>query len=300
MLKPLAVPGSAPSSTIPLKWRFNEKPLAATGGMTLEIQRKLEDGRMEVAHTQVLESPQKEGALDWKAQKPGNYVWQIKNKNLKVSAEALFSVEPHFTALELLEPLISGEATKSNFYQGKRLRRFDLTLRWKPYSNAKEYLVELSVSPTFEAKLPRVQRKVAATEALFNDPEFFKGQLYYRVSTEAPNGFIAASPIKPVEFNFLPPVPVTPLDHKGVTQKSMAIEGNSLLFTWRKTNFTEEYEIEISQDAEFKKGVVRRRTPENFFVLHSPAIGQYWWRVKSFSKSLESDSSQTRQFQVLP
>ena len=89
-----------------------------------------------------------------------------------------------------------------------------------------------------------------------------------------------------------------PEDKAVFTRAQLASEGNSILLTWQKTNFTDFYQIEIARDAGFSSIFKRVDLKENFYVLKSPPSGTYYWRVRSSAKSAFSAPSEVYSLSV--
>jgi hypothetical protein len=136
------------------------------------------------------------------------------------------------------------------------------------------------------------------TKYTFNKDKVYSGRIYYRVLANMPGGFVMRSRIEPFSFVFLAPATVIPLDGSVVGPAKLKAEGDSVLFTWQKTNFTEAYELEIARDPEFKSIVQKLKLPENFYAYEHPQAGDYYWRVKSLARNLWSPFSKPAKVSV--
>jgi hypothetical protein len=210
---------------------------------------------------------------------------------------AAFTLAPDFEALEMLEPLVGGEVASSNKFNRRQTKSFDITLRWKPYPRADRYRVVVRTQA--DASKAVFERQVVSPELIFNKDRVYSGQIYYEVSAPLSSGFIAHSLLKPFLFTFLAPVPASPPNHMQITHDELVEEGETILITWQKTNFTEWYEIEVAKDQEFKEVVQTQKLTENFVVFKPPGISKYFWHVRSSSKSIVSPFSKISDLEVL-
>jgi hypothetical protein len=231
---------------------------------------------------------------------PGNYEWELRaeaaDNQESAEARAKFTIEPEFIGIETLEPLVGGEISRSNRYMGKHLSNFDITFRWKPYPGAEKYRVWLAKSE--KATKPLRESMVTDAQFSFNKDVVFNGLVYYRIFAVLPSGFTPRSETVPFSFTFLPPNPTQPVDQSVISDATLT--NRSVLFTWQKTNFTEEYEIEIATDSEFTNVAYKHKLTDNFLLVPLKNLGTYWWRVRSYSKSLVSAASPPSQFKLTP
>jgi hypothetical protein len=217
-------------------------------------------------------------------------------------AKADFYVDPDYRAIQLMAPTVGGVTTTSSAIQDKLLTQFDIQLQWKPYDvptyPGKEYVV--SIFSDSSAAAPVLQRSVDATVYSLNKNKVFSGKVYYEISRVLANGFIARSPREEFVFEFIPPMPVLPEDKSTVSKQTLTNKDHSLLFTWQKTNFTDNYHFELAQDADFKTGLISVTSKSNFFFLKSPKPGTYYWRVESLAGKMKSGPSATSQLVITP
>lgn len=256
---------------------------------------KKDSAQPQAVFKQVLSaSPQGLGEVSQVIRAPGNYEWELRGANGEPisgahKTRALFAMEPEFEAIELLEPLVGGAPASSNQIQEKLLKNFDITLRWVARADVEQYVMKIKNSP--KAKKAVLERTIKGTEYVFNKDQVYSGEIFYQVLAPLKSGFVAVSLEKPFAFTFLAPHQVSPVDGLVLTREQLVAEGNTVLFTWEKTNFTEFYEIEIAQDLEFKKRLLKEKRAENFYILKRPRGGTYYWRVKSFAKNVLSPPS---------
>jgi len=99
-------------------------------------------------------------------------------------------------------------------------------------------------------------------------------------------------------FDFLPPVLALPKNRSIIGKNELARLKGKILMTWRKTNFTESYQLEISNNPKFSPSVVKTSTKENFFLWKKPPQGKFYWRVRSRAKGRRSAPSLTGEFSI--
>jgi hypothetical protein len=169
-------------------------------------------------------------------------------------------------------------------------------LRWEPVQGASGYRVEIRTAA--DAKAPVLDKAVSENRYIFNKDRVYTGNIYYRVLAVMSDGFMMRSKLQPFTFVFLAPAPVIPLDGSIIGPPKLKAEGDSVLFTWQKTNFTEAYELEVARDPQFKNLVQKLKLPENFYANEHPEAGVYYWRVKSLARNLWSSFSKVSKVTV--
>ena len=229
---------------------------------------------------------------------PGNYIWELLEESsvgapLKV---ARFDVQPEFDGIEILSPLVGGSAITDNKLVDKLVKEFSVTFRWKPLPGVKQYVV--AVLSRGEGGKVLMEKTTTAPELTFNRNKILTNKVFYRVSGKVPSGFLATSKTEVFSFNFLSPRQMLPMDNSVVPQGKAGLKKKTLLFTWQKTNFTEEYEIEVGTDREITRPVIQKKLKDNFFVIDIPEKGAYWWRVISHSETATSPKGPAYSFQV--
>jgi hypothetical protein len=284
--------GEKPRKSTTLEWKTH------TPAAEFQVVLKHQD---EVVLTRVVQMKDLIGRLPVTLDRPGKYTWEIREPTgepLAKPVHAEFELEPEFDAIETLPYLIGGEATSSNAYNGEQKNDFGITFRWKPYPGVKDYIVRLSKSVKGGKTL--LERKVRGEEYSFNKDKIFSGTLYYVILGRLPSGFLARSKATAFNFSFAPPKLVMPPASASVSLASLNGSSNGLLFTWQKTNFTEDYEVELSTDPAFKSTLMKKKVKENFMLLKVPTAGRYYWHVRALSKTLNSPFSSPRELRLVP
>jgi hypothetical protein len=294
-----------PNSThleLPVQFNWTVRPVARPVRVTLyKLASAAPGAARSVVYQQVVADQDGQGRAASVLKQAGLYEWDLRTPKGEPIAggrgtSARFTLDPEFDAIETIDPLIGGKPMSSSRLSGALLDNFDITLRWKPYLNSKQYIVLVKAKP--DPKSPALQRRVNAPSFLFSRGKVYNGEFFYQIKVPLNNGFVARSPLKPFSFTFLAPIPIVPKDHTVVTAQNLEEESDSVLMTWQKTNFTDWYEIELSNDPAFKAVLKRVRQKENFYIFKSPAAATYFWRVRSSSKSLVSSFSQAFELTV--
>ena len=165
----------------------------------------------------------------------------------------------------------------------------EIRVRWREYPDAEEYGV--SVYKDEQGKEQIFNKTVETNQYVLNKERIYTGAIYYRISASLESGFLAISTLAPFRFDFLPPSLVLPMDRAALSRANLAKEGNRILLTWQKTNFTKTYEIQVARDRGFRDVLVSNKTVENFFVIDTPPAGTYFWRVRSVADGTASPPS---------
>lgn len=283
-----------------------KKPLV----LTWNVEATALETRVKVTHVQ---GAQREDVFDKKIlskigkntaslelDAPGSYEWEVRPEDKDLQWEgprnSRFELKPDFEGIHLLTPLIGGKEGASNVYTGTILNEFDITLRWKDYDKVNKYRLQVY---TQNNGPPVLEREIETTNYRLNRDKVFKGQVFYKVTARHPKGFVITSKTTPFRFDFMPPVLVLP-KHKNVVKRAKKTDKEQrILFTWQKTNFTEYYQLEMSQDAEFEKISASKQTKENFLIIETPKAGNYYWRVSSHGRGVASLPTAPRAIQII-
>jgi len=227
-------------------------------------------------------------------QKPGTFRIELVDSDAdagiakKVISE--FTLTSELKKLQVLDPLVGGEKASSNQLVGKRLKDFDVKLRWTALPGIEQYQIAFRNSAKGERVL---ERTVKGTEYLLNRDRVFSGRIYYEIGTTTENGFQVSSETQAFVFDFLPPQITLPKAQAVFTAGS---GNNGILIVWQKTNFTDRYEYQISRTADFKEIFVSEIRPENFYILRDAPIGKIYVRVRSLANQYSSAFSRPLEF----
>jgi len=271
--------------------------------LNFQLNFKKRDGTIQKILSEPVKPQNGKSAYSYVAKVPGTYQWTLgtsqANTVLKGETSREFTVPPYFQGIELEEPLVGGKLIKSNIADSKEkeiLNDFDITLRWKQLPEAGEYEVKLYKNPS--APKPVLTKTVSTTNYILNKNRVFTGQIFYRVSSRLPSGFVASSNLGTFQFEFLAPSLVLPANGSTLRAPELKKLDNRILFTWQKTNFTKSYSFEIAMDSDFKKPLKTMELVENFFVLKAPPNGTYYWRVRGKTETNQSPPSVVNKFVV--
>jgi hypothetical protein len=91
---------------------------------------------------------------------------------------------------------------------------------------------------------------------------------------------------------------VLPSNHAEISTEKILAESDTLLLTWQKMPFSDRYEVEVAKEPTFAAALVKEMVSDNFYVLRSPDLGTYYWRVKSIGGQLLSKPSTPFEFKV--
>lgn len=276
----------------PAGQRVNLKVIQVKGEFTREIARK------------TISAQGFRGSHSILVKEPSIYRWLFTDRadhplqDAPTHAGEFIVPEEVVGAVDVLEPLVGGEPFSSNQVTQRRIKRFDITLRWKPVESVDSYEVILSNSPSLSPSL--IRKFVKGTSYQFNKDKLYQGTLYYKIRAPHSNGFVGTSLLKTFSFEFKPPEAIEPKSGKSFSKKALAREDDSILLTWSKTHFTDAYLVEISQKSDFSQILTSKKTSENVFWLRSPKVGHYYWRVRAITKLAESKPGSTQEITVAP
>ena len=288
-----------PDVPITFKWKIN--PAAQVKAVVRRLTGVKSEG--DSIFSEDIESPGGKGSAKIVAESPGNYEFEIRGsrdsgdgKEKAKNAKVRFSIAARFIGIETETPLVGGTETGSNQLSEKLINDFNITLRWKPYPEAKGYHVRLAKSANSPKAM--LEKDVDDPEYSFNKDKVIAGRVYWTISAKLSNGFIPESKTQLFVFDFLPPTLMVPENNAQISRGDPRSNTNTILFTWRKTNFTESYDLEVAEDPKFTKTILNKRLKENFYILKNPVLGTFWWRVKSNAKDYSSPSSPPFSFNV--
>lgn len=271
------------SRAVEVKWYVN--PLNAPVELTLNLiedasGRKPSSSAPVLTKTFVGDSGKGETSIPIRV--PGKYelmlTTQSKDGFSPAQQKREFFLDSTFRGLKLNEPIIETDS--------KNQTRFKLS--WKSVTGVRQYQVDFYNS--MNAKKPMKTAKANGASLLLEDLTGLEGQVFWEVTGFLRNGFQIVSDRTPSSYRFdlQPPILGSPNPHATVTQQEIQLEENRLLFTWRKSDRAEEYEIQIGGDAQFASMILTRKTSENFFFLKNPRPRTYWWRVRSYAQGMGS------------
>lgn len=223
--------------------------------------------------------------------RPGPYEWQVQHEN-KLLFKKSVSVPAQVDGLiHVLDPLVSGLKTRSTEYTGVLLKNLELTLRWKSEVPLTRYRLRIFKS---DSEIPYYEASINREEYVLTEQRVPRGKIYYQIDGKTPEGFVLSTPRVAFQFDYVPPVPMNPKSQEVI--RLADLESNPLLFTWKKTNFTEFYELEVAYDVDFQRMAIRHKTSENFFAESQLRPGHYFWRVRSFANGVYSPATPASEF----
>lgn len=221
------------------------------------------------------------GRTEMHLDRPGSY--HLRVSGVSAYRNLGFRVLEVVPGLSVPSPQVGGRSVDSNLYQGEPLTRFDISLHWDAVPGAREYRVRVSGPHTGSGPAPVRWLRTREPKVLLSAGRVTGGKLTYEVQALMPSGFALGSGPKEFVFNFSPPQPMSPAPGARLARPSDDSEG--FLLTWRKTNFTSGYEVEVARDAAFHEAVQRRSASDNFLALAKLPSGTHWWRVRSLTSS---------------
>ncbi len=230
------------------------------------------------------------GGLLANFEKPGKYQIELLNPDGKRIGRGIrnsFTVQGEYEGIEIEAPLVGGEAVDSNKYTGKRLKDFDVILRWKAVPGVENYRVLVQD----RAGKSLVNESVKGTKYAFPKGKVYTDPISYQIHADFPNGYAATSKKENFLFNFNSPAQTLPANGAVVSiSDPEVVKQKGILFSWQRTTFTESYEFEVASDAEFKS--ILKRVPvkqaDNFLIFKNLKPADYFWRVRAVTGAMKS------------
>ena len=152
----------------------------------------------------------------------------------------------------------------------------DITFMWDAEGNVQNFSLEISGDRDFKKIL--ASRKTGAGKQSVEKLD--SGVYYWRVSAfNVDTKQEEFSEIRKVNLLFNKPVkPVAPYQGELISQTAGE---NAVPFRWVDDEQANDYDLEISQDKEFKSPGAIYKTKLKNIVIDNLAQGEYYWRVKS-------------------
>jgi hypothetical protein len=312
MVKTLApqneVPANATSAAMPLElaWTGGESKvpvrvvISQTGKST-----DLIDARIETPEDPAQGERRWQGSLTtagsftWKLLKEDGSPWlDEKQKPL----QGAFKIAPEWKKISPQKPLVGGRESDSNDFEGGDLRRSPaITFRWKsqlpmglipPSTGAR-----VQVWSAENSEKPLLEQTVSAGKIDFSAERLYLGKLKWSVSIPLPGGFVATSGLQEFQVKFNPPVMVVPEnDAKVLRAEINRASDGSVILTWKKTLFTDYYEVEVAEEGTFGKVFWRTKVVENYALFKTQKNQRFFWRVRSGNTTGASVYSTPRVF----
>ena len=178
-----------------------------------------------------------------------------------------------------------GTDLSDNKLRDRQMDKFFMLIKWNPVAKATDYKIQVFDG---NQKLLLEDRTIDPVYKLYEN-KVFNGDIFYQVIAFHGNRAIGNTPTQKKTFRFLPPDLKIPLEGSIVSKQPVT-------FTWTKTNFTEEYILEISTDESFTKKIAKK-TKDNFQQVRLNP-GKYYWRVYSTQGVVYSSPSKAVLFEV--
>ncbi len=289
----LAVPLDAKIPEAPLKIRWTSN--VPQGSYVIQVKQN-----QKVLFEKTVQSKSTEESLQFPLAHPGSYEVSIVSPATAASsgakAQSSFEVGRSYRGISILSPLVAGKENTSNEYTGDVVEALDITLRWQSAAPLKDYKLDFYHSA--EDPKPFQSFEVKEPSLLFKKSQVPKGMIFYQISGQHASGFLLTSAREPFRFDFLPPKLKFPPHKAALSRAEVNAEKGEILFTWQKTNFTDYYQFDLSQDPALKQQVKTIKSKENFLSMALSKNGTYYWRVRSFGQGILSPPTPIFQFVI--
>ncbi len=290
--------------------------LAWSGGnpsapLRLEI---LKEGSNEPIQSQLVQAGG-DGKSSWQGEinQAGAFSWRLVREDGSPAlsdqgspVQGQFAIKPEWKKLSPLKPLVGGQEKDNNDFEGGSLKRSPaITFRWKslvPQELA--VLINQTRIRVWDAANPKnllMDQKLKGTEVEFSKDRLYLGKLVWQASAPTSDGFVATTGPQEFQVKFNPPNMVEPAQEAIFSRSKMSRSSDgSVLLTWKKTLFTDNYEVEVAEDENFSKVIWKARPKENYALFRSGKNQSFWWRVKSSNATGSSSFNAGRKFSLAP
>lgn len=287
-----------PKQVIPFQWTQTPKEVPTTVELYYLGLARTPGVEPRLVLSKTVESGVESRKFNLIVDRPGVYEWRMNlpatELNKAKTLAQTFQVSRFVEMIDLQMPQL--DATSSAF-TGKHLDDFNVAFRWKPIPNAEGYTLKVYADPALQR--PIYEKEINSNVGEARNDNLIKGSQYFLVQAKLPNGYIATSRVGKIGFDFVPPVLAFPKDASQFQKAQLTKEKNQIVFTWRKTNFTEHYSFQISTSPRFDRVVYEVRPDGNFTVVKKDLPkGIYYWRVRSVGKTTSSDPSKPNRFEI--
>lgn len=177
-----------------------------------------------------------------------------------------------------------GTDLSDNKLRDRQMDKFFMLIKWNPVPKATDYKIQVFDG---SQKLLLEDRTIDPVYKLYEN-KVFNGDIFYQVIAFHGNRAIGKTLVQKKTFSFLPPDLKMPL--------SGTVSKQPVTFTWTKTNFTEDYVLEIASDEGFSKKITKKIKDNFHQVRLNP--GKYYWRVYSSQGAVYSSPSKAILFEV--
>lgn len=264
-------------------------PVADASHYYVEIAKEQDFGNSLVS------SPTAGPHFRWDNPELGGYYWRVKAVDVldqpgESSPVGRFQVikEPPQVP-ELLEPQIERVLPLGELDPGSPERKVEL--QWSSVQGVKEYHVVLSEQRDFSQ--PLLDQRVRQDQTLWMMKR--PGNYYWQVQSIDGQGdrseYSRVGVIKILPADIPAPI-VTAKDAIRVISDSDLLNPvygsplkNPPQFSWEKSSFVNEYEMEISLHEDFKKPLLRKRSQKSQFLWTEATAGFYFFRVRAFGNN---------------
>ncbi len=193
---------------------------------------------------------------------------------VNTNEKALVSADRKVTTIVKLNFILK-EPGPDRFYM-LEAQSGDVTFLWDAEGNVQNFTFELSGDRDFKKLL--ASKKTGSVKQSVE--RLSAGVYYWRVSAfNADTKQLEYSEIRKVNLLFKNPArPVAPAQGELISHTAGE---NAVAFRWIDDELAGDYELEISQDREFKTPGIIHKTALRNIVIDNLTQGEYFWRVKS-------------------
>jgi hypothetical protein len=253
----------------------------------------------------------KAGERAWKGSisQAGAFQWKLLKEDgasyIDAAGKAIggtFTIQPEWKKISALRPLVGGREGDSNDFEGGDLKRSPaITFRWRsllpPGSAPAGSSARVQIWDAATPEKPLVDQRLRGETLEFSKDRLYLGKLIWNVSVPLAGGFIATTGRQEFQVRFNPPTMVVPESDARISRAEINKSSDgSVILTWKKTLFTEHYEVEVSEDPGFGKVLWTTKVTENYALFKTGKNQSFYWRVRSTNATGASGYTPIRKF----
>ena len=189
-----------------------------------------------------------------------------------------------------IKPITLGQNDVSfaSVTQPESLEQLWIPVEWPKIEGAEAYRLEI----TTESGRSIASQSMKENRWIWKLSDFDYRAFQYRVSALFEDGERLTSDWKKLELQ-----PVTPEMTAPIRDARLFLDDpDRSPLVWKKTRLTLGYEIQLSQDIEFRKQAFSQQTSQNFIWLTRLGRGKWYWRVRAMLSQGVSEWSDTSSF----
>lgn len=229
----------------------------------------------------------------------GFYQWQVLDRiSRRTLAVKNFSIAPEIEIIRFL-PSINENNLNLGLSTKKEFEGF--ILRWStPGAVTKNAISEYSIHVYNSSGKLVFQKQTSRKQLRIKNLDFLRQNSFFEITQKLAGGFLAKSPRRQALFSFHTPQLSVPKNQARIRVSALNEKSAFLYFTWSKLHYTDLYQFQISDTAEFNNILLHQESKDNFHSVPLQKIGTYYWRVRGRTHNEWTGFSEARSFLIEP